>query len=489
MSSYYNLRSQCSALTSADTIPGALSESPLMAEPTEVTPTPSLTGKPIPRIGEAVLRPIRSYSDVVGMRSEMAQPGAGPQSASVDSTAVSPRYKANNIVDNNAKPMGDPFVTTSESSSESENDAPWTTASKNARIDLARKTDLIAEAERRLTKEEKRRIHKRRQVEGQAQSQESAPETLGEGPSKGKGLDPQNWGGINFSEAEVDMDAQMEALQGWAQAQSELIEKTIRSKEDHVTRSLEKQIRELKAELARKNVRSDATRKDKGGTSRKKPEEHPIQAMVEKAVHKPSKKVGTHATPPAMDAAAQIAPKSYLGRALEQIRAGKTKQKTRHTRYEVGSDLDGSSYGSSSSSSLMDTEEKSSSSDNSSGDEDSSTTSSYDTPPTRWKHTSKRRKNSKGRKSTRKRTTLKPIPPMEYDGMVDSHAFHRFITKGTAYVEDGNVPRNRQVFVLSHYLKGKAHDFYVRQVSDQPGGWRLSEFFTELFNYCFPLDF
>ncbi|KIN94698.1 hypothetical protein M404DRAFT_70769, partial [Pisolithus tinctorius Marx 270] len=35
----------------------------------------------------------------------------------------------------------------------------------------------------------------------------------------------------------------------------------------------------------------------------------------------------------------------------------------------------------------------------------------------------------------------------------------------------------------------KAHEFYVQEVSGDPYRWRLSDFFTELFNYCFPIDF
>jgi hypothetical protein len=75
------------------------------------------------------------------------------------------------------------------------------------------------------------------------------------------------------------------------------------------------------------------------------------------------------------------------------------------------------------------------------------------------------------------------------NGSTDSHAFHRFMTEGKAYLEDSQVPRSSQVRVLARHLKGKAHDFYTRQVSDQPGEWGLSRFVTELFNYCFPLDY
>jgi hypothetical protein len=63
------------------------------------------------------------------------------------------------------------------------------------------------------------------------------------------------------------------------------------------------------------------------------------------------------------------------------------------------------------------------------------------------------------------------------------------MTEGKVYLEDGQVPSSSQVRILARHLKGKAHDFYTCQVSDRPGEWRLSIFLTELFNYCFPLDY
>jgi hypothetical protein len=84
---------------------------------------------------------------------------------------------------------------------------------------------------------------------------------------------------------------------------------------------------------------------------------------------------------------------------------------------------------------------------------------------------------------------LKPIPPITYDGALDSRVFHQFLTEGTAYVKDGQVERKRRVFILAHYLKGRAREFYTREVSGDPYRWRLRRFFTELFNHCFPIDF
>lgn len=78
---------------------------------------------------------------------------------------------------------------------------------------------------------------------------------------------------------------------------------------------------------------------------------------------------------------------------------------------------------------------------------------------------------------------------MEYDGTPDPHKYHHFVTEGMAYVEDGNVDLEKRAFVLSHYLTDTAHDFYVHEVSKDPYNWELSDFFTELFNYCFPVNF
>ena len=85
--------------------------------------------------------------------------------------------------------------------------------------------------------------------------------------------------------------------------------------------------------------------------------------------------------------------------------------------------------------------------------------------------------------------TLKPIAPTKYDGSPDLKVFHRFMTEGTAYVKDGGVPLKKRAFILAHYLMGKAREFYVNAVAVDPYKWKLPEFYTELFNYCFLVDF
>ncbi|KIM42784.1 hypothetical protein M413DRAFT_408828 [Hebeloma cylindrosporum] len=82
-------------------------------------------------------------------------------------------------------------------------------------------------------------------------------------------------------------------------------------------------------------------------------------------------------------------------------------------------------------------------------------------------------------------------PGEDSEGDLPNHsrAYNRFVTEGTTYVIDGRVPRNRRVFVLSYYLDGVAYDFYTQRVSMNFEEWTLQEFFEELYNYCFPVNY
>lgn len=99
------------------------------------------------------------------------------------------------------------------------------------------------------------------------------------------------------------------------------------------------------------------------------------------------------------------------------------------------------------------------------------------------------RRRESHHKRAKKKMLLEPDPPDYYDGSVVIRDFIKFVTEGTAYVRDGHVPSNRHVLKLSKYLKGKAYQFYLTAVADSPFDWRLKEFFTELYNYCFPLTY
>jgi hypothetical protein len=223
-----------------------------------------------------------------------------------------------------------------------------------------------------------------------------------------------------------------------------------------------------------------ALREDSHRRKARKKASNPVDGMVDRVLERASSPPPSRCTPQAMEPIQQVAPRSYIGQALGRLKTSnkskskKTKRKKKHMSCDPSDDEDPSE--SSSSSSL---------SESSSGSSKSSESSSDDSSSRSLRRCTKRKKRS--RKS--KKNTLKPIPPVNYDGSPDSQAFHQFLTEGTAYVKDGQVERERRVFILAHYLKGRVHEFYTREVSGDPYRWRLRRFFTELFNHCFPIDF
>jgi hypothetical protein len=84
---------------------------------------------------------------------------------------------------------------------------------------------------------------------------------------------------------------------------------------------------------------------------------------------------------------------------------------------------------------------------------------------------------------------IKLIASREYDGSVDACAYHRFVEESTAYLIDGHVSTDHHISILSHYLTGRAYDFYTQKVSLDKESWDLADFYSELFNYCFPINF
>jgi Retrotransposon gag protein len=107
----------------------------------------------------------------------------------------------------------------------------------------------------------------------------------------------------------------------------------------------------------------------------------------------------------------------------------------------------------------------------------------------RKRHRTRSRSKTQSRSTKSKKTLLKPLAPLEYDGVADARSYHQFVTEGTDYVVSGRVHKRRRVFVLSYYLKGKAYNFYTQKIAMNVYDWDLKQFFKELFNYCFPINY
>ncbi|KAG6882734.1 hypothetical protein C0995_013911 [Termitomyces sp. Mi166 len=107
----------------------------------------------------------------------------------------------------------------------------------------------------------------------------------------------------------------------------------------------------------------------------------------------------------------------------------------------------------------------------------------------RGKRTTTKRKRSKKRSKRIKKLLIKPTPPAKYGGAPALQAFLQFMTHCALYVKYGLVQKERQVLVVLEFLTARAWTFYLREVSRAPEDWTLEQFFKELFNDCFPINY
>ena len=151
---------------------------------------------------------------------------------------------------------------------------------------------------------------------------------------KGKGVDPHNWGDAQFSESDVDVEAQCVALESFAIKRNKALE--------HVS-SDEEQSKEIKTAHLREK-----------GSSRT-----PSRKTLDRVSVVPTPKVDAKRKAQLVKAARtnvpinQIVPKSYLGRALDKIK--KSEKSSRHCCRRCSSSPDTSGSDSSPSSSSSET--------------------------------------------------------------------------------------------------------------------------------------
>jgi hypothetical protein len=386
------------------------------------------------------------YSDVVARR----PPSPGKETmASVARRAVNSHSENETSVVNSPTKKIIETATSDESESPKvgETGAPWITVSRRRAHSLTslNKTRKVSQGLRQptnlltveqalaiqaaaegLTSQQKETL-RRRQKKVSADRDHSIS-SRGEGPSRptGKGIDPREWGNVNISSESLDLNAQAAALDS----------------------------------LAQKN--RSKRREAKSHNKHTYPRDRRSKSMQLPAESRP---------------VAQIAAGSYLGTALRNV--GRS----------VGRPQPGDEYPFSSDSESTDSSYSPSVGKGSTGFEGPDP----DPPLDRYYH--RRRENRHGRNKRRRSPTsspepvIRPIAPKEYDGRPDARLFHRFVKESEAYLKDGKVKSRRQVFLLSYHLTGKAYDFYTQRVSLNEEAWTLREFYSELFNYCFPVDY
>ena len=301
----------------------------------------------------------------------------------------------------------------------------------------AEQEEAVKAAVNLLTDEQKEQVARRQDKIVLPKETDNKP---GASHSKGKTVDPREWGNVGIDHRELDLELQAAIL--------ETYEKTLKKTKKGNKRTSKNIAREYS---------DDESVTGKNASVPSVPRHQSVTATNRIAESRP---------------ATQIIPNSSLGIALGNVARV---SKDPGDPSDTSSEYESSVYSTATSA------------------------RSYSTSESRSKHRnrrhhrrskSKRRSKRKLRRRSKSRSSIQPIPPKDYDGSADSRAYHRFVMEGEAYLRDGKVHRERQIRVLAHHLDGKAYDFYMRKVAtDDPAKWNIHKFFTELFNYCFPIDY
>ena len=395
-------------------------------------------------------QPTALYSDVAAARPpsprrerEAETVVARDNSDRLDSEARVESNTTSNLFDTNSSYEG-------EHHERNENNSPWTTVThKQRRAKSLSSLDRARIQGRRIGSLRREDTHEQAQnvavgniaVQQKQLRQEQLPRddpvsSAEEGLSrpKGKGIDPREWGNVNISRESLDIEAQAAAF--------ESIKKRRHG-------SATRQPRQTKPK-----------RKGKSGSKR-----------TDLATQLPAESRPVN----------QIAKDSYLGAALRNV----NRDRHPHPRKDGSPDPSNPSSGDDGETSETDSSDELESGTSS----DSSSASEHHRRKTNQHGRNHRRRRTRSSSRKKPKSLIKPIAPKEYDGQADARSYHRFVRESGAYLRDGRVKKRRQVFLLSYYLTGKAYDFYTQRVASDDDKWTLKQFYEELFNHCFPIDY
>ncbi|KAF4600395.1 hypothetical protein EYR38_005020 [Pleurotus pulmonarius] len=466
--------------------------------------------KTISRPASAASR--RSYSDVAAARTpaETSGPAPPPNDHPVAGSGQEPAQSSEKFTQSGVQ---------DNTPDDDDESSTWTTVTRRNRrshsassVDRRRmldrdQIDTIDHAYDNLSKEQRERIARRKMAvrpeirrtpspgprihlsETRAPSErpriptpEPEPSRSQKPAAKGKNVDPGNWGDVDFEDDDLDPGAQAAAFRLWKltkdadPATENLRPGQSRSRADTIRRmppNVEDERRHLRQRLAELEKENELLKRLPDRVSRT-PITNGVRNQIRDITASPKTKPKKKKSSKKKDGksgflpSSQIPPNSFLGRALNSI----DDQRRRRKGFPDGDSGDGGSESSSSSE-----EGDPNSSDDSSSSSDSSD-DSYNRP--RHRH----RKSSR----SKPKSSLKPTPPEAYDGKADLTQFYRFVSDGTAYLKEGGVKKKFRVRKLATFLKGRAYDYYLQQVSMNPGIWTLREFFEGLMNACFPVD-
>ncbi|KAG1721725.1 uncharacterized protein EDB91DRAFT_1274903 [Suillus paluster] len=316
---------------------------------------PNAAGSPLTSEGRSyeteneiqpALRPIRSYSDVV-FEIPTAENIPAPVEKSTDIMSYETASENEGLT----------------SQPEDNDDRSWSTVARKCNrktifndVNKSRakrpneltkeQKKVVSAAEQQLTEDECTRVNRRKySVRHDCGNDTESP---GEGPSKGKGPDPWNWGAMNLEEEELDMEAQRAALESYklakqmagesesedpsrdepgdprgcqrgdndqATREEEAVKVTVAKAEEHLRKEYERKLKELTATIAKGQLAMPQV---------KQLNRDPIKTLVDKVVNPTSDRQERRHTPQAMEPVHQVALKSYIGQASGRIGCTRT---------------------------------------------------------------------------------------------------------------------------------------------------------------------
>ncbi|KAJ3861192.1 hypothetical protein EV359DRAFT_84557 [Lentinula novae-zelandiae] len=101
----------------------------------------------------------------------------------------------------------------------------------------------------------------------------------------------------------------------------------------------------------------------------------------------------------------------------------------------------------------------------------------------RHRHCSRSHSQKRNGRKSKKRTynrIIKPVPPSIWNGEADAEVCQRIVLEGYQFCKEGKIPKNERVFLISHYLSGKAYQFFALKVAKNHSKWSLQEFYEGL---------
>ncbi|KAJ3862077.1 hypothetical protein EV359DRAFT_83696 [Lentinula novae-zelandiae] len=316
--------------------------------------------------------------------------------------------------------------------SEDDGQGPWTTVQS-----LKAAEQRMTPAQHEIINNRNLAIQKQQQAHSYSKPQDVGPSSY---VAKGKFVDHNN----EVCDTELNIEAQKAELNHWNAAHGSIGAKNLSS-------DVESEISDKSRRRLRKNYhRKNGSQRHKSQNSKS---EHLDSGTDDSAnLHKRTK---TSSRCISKDVESLKPISSHFAKKIKDIAKGH-ETTSKSTTHHESSDSESRSESTSSNGSSSSSSEELDSSDESVQHRK------------RRRHRSRSHSRKRGGRKSKKRTynrIIKPVPPSIWNGEADAEVFQRIVLEGYQFCKEGKIPKNEWVFLISHYLSGKAYQFFALKVA------------------------